>query len=55
VAQTYGSSQPRKALGRPRITQELEALVVRMARENRSWGYDRIVGAVANLGYRISD
>jgi putative transposase len=55
VAQTCGSSQPRKVLGRPRINQELEALVVRMARENRSWGYDRIVGAVANLGYCISD
>jgi len=27
---------------------------VRMARENRSWGYDRIVGALANLGYTIS-
>src|SRR5215813_13873243 len=26
-----------------------------MARENRSWGYDRIVGALANLGYRLSD
>ncbi len=26
-----------------------------MARENRSWGYDRIVGALTNLGYRISD
>ena len=22
-----------------------------MARENHSWGYDRIVGAPANLGY----
>jgi putative transposase len=55
VAQTCGSSQPRKALGRPRMDQELEALVVRMARENRSCGYDRIVGALANLGYRISD
>jgi putative transposase len=55
VTQTYGSSQLRKALGRPRIDQELEALAVRMARENRSWGYDRIVGALANLGYRISD
>jgi len=29
--------------------------VVRMARENRSWGYDRIVGALTNLGYRMSD
>ena len=27
---------------------------MRMARENRSWGYDRIVGALANLGYTIS-
>jgi hypothetical protein len=26
-----------------------------MARENRTWGYDRIVGALANLGYTISD
>jgi hypothetical protein len=26
-----------------------------MAKENRSWGYDRIVGALANLGYHISD
>jgi putative transposase len=30
-------------------------LVVRMAQENRSWGYDRIVGALANLGYTVSD
>ena len=26
-----------------------------MANENRDWGYDRIVGALANLGYVISD
>jgi putative transposase len=26
-----------------------------MAKENRSWGYDRIVGALANLGYEVSD
>jgi putative transposase len=26
-----------------------------MASENRGWGYDRIVGALANLGYVISD
>jgi len=28
---------------------------VRMAQENRAWGYDRMVGALANLGYTISD
>ena len=25
-----------------------------MAKENRSWAYDRIIGALANLGYRVS-
>jgi putative transposase len=55
LAQKCGGSQPRKALGRPRMDQALEALVVRMAQENRSWGYDRIAGALAHLGYTISD
>src|SRR5438132_10012588 len=55
VAQKFDGSQQRQALGRPKIDTELEALVVRMAQENRSWGYDRIVGALANLGYTVSD
>jgi putative transposase len=29
--------------------------VVRIAKDNPGWGYDRIVGAMANLGYRLSD
>src|SRR3989449_9915633 len=53
--QKCDSSQPQKSVGRPRIAKELEDLVVRMAREHRSWGYDRIVGALANLGYTLSD
>jgi putative transposase len=55
IAQKFDGSQQRKALGRPKINADLEALVVRMAQENRSWGYDRIVGALAHLGYAISD
>ena len=55
VAQKCDGSQQRKAPGRPTIDPELEALVVRIAQENRAWGYDRIVGALANLGYTISD
>jgi hypothetical protein len=44
-----------KSVGRPRMDKAVEDLVLRMARENRSWGYDRIVGALANLGYTLSD
>jgi putative transposase len=55
VAQKFDGSTHRKALGRPRSDPELEDLVVRMAQENRSWGYDRIVGALKHLGYTISD
>src|SRR3989449_710095 len=55
VAQKFDGSQQRKAPGRPKVDPELEAFIVRMAQENRSWGYDRIVGALANLGYTVSD
>jgi len=55
VAQKFDGSTQRKAPGRPPIDSELEALVVRIAQENRSWGYDRIVGALANLGLTVSD
>ena len=43
----------RRGPGRPRIRGELVALAVRMARENRGWGYTRIQGAMANLGYKL--
>jgi putative transposase len=55
VAQKFDGSRERTYPGRPRVCPELEALVIRFARENRSWGYDRIVGALANLGYHVSD
>ena len=37
-----------KQLGRPRVRQDIVDLVLRMAKENPSWGYDRIQGALAN-------
>ena len=55
VAQKFDSSPQRKAPGRPTIDPELEALITCMARENRSWVYDRIVGALTNLGYTVSN
>jgi putative transposase len=54
VAQKFDGSTPRKAPGRPTIDREVEALVVRMAQDNRSWGDDRMVGVLTNLGYRMS-
>jgi len=55
VARKFDGSKSRRYPGRPRIDGEIEELVVRMARENQGWGYDRIVGAMANLGYTLSD
>ena len=55
VAQKFDGSKHRQYPGRPPVSSEIEALVVRMARENSGWGYDRIVGALANLGHHISD
>ena len=55
IARKFDGSKARRYPGRPRVAPELEALVVRMAKENVDWGYDRIVGALANLGYTLSD
>ena len=55
IAQKFDGSKQRQYPGRPPVSSEVEALVVRMARENSGWGYDRIVGALANLGHRLSD
>jgi putative transposase len=55
VARKFDGSKARRGPGRPRVKLEVEQLIVRMASENRDWGYDRIVGALANLGYEISD
>jgi putative transposase len=49
IAKKYHGSAKRTA-GRPRTAAEIAALVTRMARENRGWGYRRIQGALANLG-----
>jgi transposase InsO family protein len=55
AADKFDGSDQRKSPGRPRVDKELEDWVVRLAKENRSWGYDRIAGALAELGYDISD
>src|SRR5215831_18183389 len=55
TAQKFDGSKHRSYPGRPPIEPKLEALIVQMAQENSGWGYDRIVGALANLGYEVSD
>ncbi len=55
IARKFDGSKSRCYPGRPRIADGIEQLVVCMAKENSDWGYDRIVGAMANLGYTLSD
>jgi transposase len=55
IARKFDGSRSRRYPGRPRINDEIEQWVLRMAKENADWGYDRIVGAMANLGFRLSD
>ena len=55
IAQKFDGSKHRSYPGRPPIEPKLEALIVQMAKQNSGWGYDRIVGALANLGYAVSD
>jgi putative transposase len=53
IAQKYDGSAKRKP-GQPRKAAEMEALLVRMAQENRGWGYRRMQVALSNLGHQIA-
>jgi len=53
IAKKYNGTSFRTP-GRPRIAMEITALVIRMAEENRAWGYRRIQGALANLGHVLA-
>src|SRR6516164_10691208 len=53
IAKKYDGSANRGP-GRPRTTDEITALVTRLAEENRSWGYRRIQGALSNLGHLLA-
>jgi len=53
IAEKYDGSSFRTP-GRCRTREEVAALVVRMAEENRGWGYRRIQGALSNLGHLLA-
>ena len=55
IAKKWDYSERRKSTGRPQLKLEIVELILRFARENPSWGYDRIQGALANLGHDVSD
>jgi putative transposase len=52
IAKKYDGSAKRGP-GRPRTASEVEDLVVRLAQDNRDWGYRRILGAMSNLGHSL--
>lgn len=47
-------TRPHRPPGRPSTAPELRRLIVRMAAANPTWGYRRIHGELAQLGYRIA-
>ena len=49
------SDRKEKKPGRPRTRQVIVDLVMKFAKENPTWGYDRISGALSNVGYSICD
>jgi putative transposase len=55
IARHWDYSDRRKKTGRPAVPKEVADLVVKLAKENSRWGYNRIQGAARNLGYSISD
>src|SRR6266851_8877512 len=44
----------RQRVGRPGVLGEIRQLSVQMARENPTWGYRRIQGALKNVGHRVA-
>jgi len=45
---------PHRGTGRPPLDQELQQLIVRLARENPRWGYQRVQGELLRLGLHVS-
>ena len=55
VAQKWDHSAKRGHVGRPATPTEVVDLILQFARENPTWGYNRIADALANIGHQVSD
>src|SRR5690349_6529040 len=53
VARRHAASCRPKRLGRPRTVRSIRTLVLRLAKENPSWGYRRLHGELLVLGVRV--
>jgi putative transposase len=53
IAQKYDGHDTRRP-GRPQTAKDLASLVIRIAKENRTWGYRRIQGALSSLGHKLA-
>jgi putative transposase len=54
VAQKFDGSKDRGAASPAAKSEAIEELVLKLAGENRDWGYRRLAGALGNLGHRMS-
>ena len=55
LAAKWDYSDRKKKQGRPRIRQVIVDLTLQFAKENPTWGCDRIQGELAKVGYQICD
>src|SRR5471030_491043 len=55
AAKKWDHSDKRRAVGRPATPQEVVDRILQFARDNPTWGYDRIADALANIGHQVSD
>jgi hypothetical protein len=54
IAEKYDGSINRRNVGRPQVSKEIIALVIRFKKDNPRWGFQRSTDQLVYLGYRIS-
>lgn len=55
VARKWNYSDKRKKTGRPATPEEVVELILKFAKENPTWGHDRIADMLGHIGHQVSD